>query len=117
MIKRSIRGYLHVLGAATVASWFIAAGAASASGLQYTQPAPAIIPTDELDFDASGLVETYQPAGPTLTRTNAFFQNLGTNGRTCFSCHQPQQGWTVSALGVQTRFLLTLGTDPIFRPV
>ncbi len=117
MIKRSLRRYWRILAAATAASWVIAAGAASASGQQYTQPAPAIIPTDELDFDASGLVQTYQPAGPTLTRTNAFFQNLGTNGRTCFSCHQPQQGWTVSALGVQTRFLLTLGTDPIFRSV
>jgi cytochrome c peroxidase len=45
------------------------------------------------------------------------FQNLGTNGRTCFTCHQPQNGWTVSAAGVQARFKASSGTDPIFRLV
>src|ERR1700761_8935309 len=102
MNKRSLRRYWPVLATVVMASWTLAASA------QSTQPAPAIIPTDELDLDPSGFVETYQPAGPTVTRNNAFFQNLGTNGRTCFSCHQPQQGWTVSALGVDARFLLTL---------
>ena len=57
-----------------------------------------------------GSVSTTIPAGrsppssrtaPTFTALNPFFQNLGTNGRTCFSCHQPQEGWTVSAAGVQ----------------
>ena len=81
------------------------------------QSAPRTIPRDEFDLDGSGLIETYQPTGPTLTKDNAFFQNLGSNGRTCFSCHQPDQGWTVSARGVQTRFLLSGGLDPIFRPV
>ena len=40
---------------------------------------------------------TDQPGGATHTASNPFFQNLGTNGRTCFTCHQPQTGWTVSA--------------------
>jgi hypothetical protein len=42
---------------------------------------------------------------------------MGTNGRTCFSCHQPDQGWSVSASGIQARFDKTGGLDPIFRPV
>jgi cytochrome c peroxidase len=84
---------------------------------QSSQAAPAVIPKDELDLDPSGLTETYQPAGPTVTKNNAFFQNLGTNGRTCFSCHQPDQGWGVSAQSIQLRFLLSAGLDPIFRPV
>src|SRR5262249_22059579 len=46
-----------------------------------------------------------------------FFQNLGTNGRTCFTCHQPQTGWTVSAQSVQDRFKSSSGADPIFRLV
>ena len=46
-----------------------------------------------------------------------FFRNLGTNGRTCFTCHQPQNGWTVSAASVQARFYTSFGTDPIFRLV
>ena len=48
---------------------------------------------------------------------NAFFANLGTNGRTCFTCHQPQTGWGVSAASVQARFYASFGTDPIFRLV
>jgi len=46
---------------------------------------------------------------------NEFFQSLGTNGRSCASCHQPQEGWTITPAGVRLRFLLSSGTDPIFR--
>jgi cytochrome c peroxidase len=81
------------------------------------QPTPPVIPTFETDFDASGLIATDQPGGPTATASNPFFQDLGTNGRTCFTCHQPQNGWTVSAQGVQARFYVSFGTDPIFRLV
>jgi cytochrome c peroxidase len=79
--------------------------------------APPVIPKDEFDVDATGAIETYQPAGVTITKNNAFFQDLGSNGRTCFSCHQPDQGWTVSAANVQLRFYRSNGLDPIFRPV
>jgi cytochrome c peroxidase len=80
-----------------------------------TQLTPLVIPSLEIDPDSSGLVATDQPAGATYTPLNAFFQNLGTNQRTCFTCHQPQTGWTVSAASVQQRFLFSLGNDPIFR--
>ena len=82
-----------------------------------TQPTPPVIPQFEADFDPSGLIATDQPNGATKTSANAFFQDLGTNGRTCFTCHQPQNGWGVSAAGVQARFYTSFGTDPIFRLV
>jgi len=82
-----------------------------------TQISPIVIPSFEFSPDPSGLIATDQPGGPTFPPLNAFFQNLGTNGRTCFTCHQPQTGWTVSAAGVQNRFDVSLGTDPIFRLV
>jgi hypothetical protein len=82
-----------------------------------TQSTPAIIPKDELDLDQSGLLETYNPSGPTVTKKNAFFQDLGTNGRTCFTCHQPDQAWSVTPDNIKLRFLLSGGQDPIFRPV
>ena len=62
-----------------------------------------------------GSIATNQPGGATPTAQNAFFGNLGTNNRTCFTCHQPQTGWTVSAASVQSRFNAGQGTDPIFR--
>jgi cytochrome c peroxidase len=81
------------------------------------QPTPPVIPGFEADFDASGLIATDQPSGATTTASNPFFQDLGTNGRTCFTCHQPQTGWTVSAHSVQARFYASFGSDPIFRLV
>ena len=81
------------------------------------QPTPPVIPRFSVDPDPTGAVATFQPNGATFTVNNAFFQNLGTNGRTCFSCHQPQDGWGVSAADVATRFAASRGTDPIFRLV
>src|ERR1700680_3781705 len=65
--------------------------------------------------DASGFVETYNVNNAPISLTGAFFQSLGTNGRSCASCHLPTEGWSISAAEVQLRFRLTRGLDPIFR--
>ena len=62
----------------------------------------------------SGQSATFTSDG-SIDLNNPFFQSLGTNGRTCATCHQPDQGWSVSADQVQARFDSTDGTDPIFR--
>ncbi len=58
-------------------------------------------------FTSNGFVDPFNP----------FFQKLGTNGRTCNSCHLENQGWGISAEGVQQRFEESFGLDPIFRTV
>src|SRR5215469_16346029 len=65
--------------------------------------------------DPSGFVETYNINGAAIDLTGPFFQSLGTNGRSCSSCHRPAEAWSVSAAEVQLRFLVTQGLDPIFR--
>ncbi len=65
--------------------------------------------------NGSGLVETYNINNAPISLKGAFFQSLGTNGRSCASCHLPTEGWGVSAVEIQLRFLLTQGMDPIFR--
>src|SRR5207248_2372801 len=65
--------------------------------------------------NASGLVATYNAGGTAIDLSGPFFQSLGTNGRSCGSCHQPAQGWSVSAQEVKARFESTQGLDPIFR--
>jgi cytochrome c peroxidase len=82
-----------------------------------SQATPPIIPKFEIDDDTTGRIASFQPNGATITSNNPFFQNLGTNGRTCFTCHQPQTGWSVSAASVRARFAASGGTDPIFRLV
>jgi hypothetical protein len=47
--------------------------------------------------------------------TGSFFQRLGTNGRSCGTCHQASDAWGVSAAHVADRFEDTQGLDPIFR--
>lgn len=66
-------------------------------------------------LDSSGLVATYNMNQGPIDLSGPFFQSLGTNGRSCGSCHRPAQAWTISADEVKLRFLLTRGMDPIFR--
>jgi cytochrome c peroxidase len=64
--------------------------------------------------DPTGIVRTYNVNGA-IDFDNPFFQSLGTNGRSCGSCHQPADGWTIVPSHVQARFEATDGEDPIFR--
>jgi hypothetical protein len=66
-------------------------------------------------LNSSGFVETYNLNNTAIDLTGPFFQSLGTNGRSCSSCHRPEGAWSISATQVQARFLLTQGLDPIFR--
>lgn len=82
-----------------------------------SEEAPPEIPKLATYPDAAGLIATYQPGGPTRTADNPFFQSLGTNGRSCVTCHEPQTAWGISAQSVQARFAASGGRDPIFRLV
>lgn len=84
---------------------------------QNSQAAPTTIPMFGVAPDPSGRIATFQPNGATATADSAFFQDLGSNGRTCFTCHRPQTGWTISAADVQARFEASSGTEPLFRLV
>jgi cytochrome c peroxidase len=70
----------------------------------------------ELDRNPSGESITLSSGGR-IDRGNPFFANLGANGRSCESCHQSAEGWTITPGGVRERFEASGGTDPIFRPV
>ena len=66
--------------------------------------------------DASGAFATTSTAG-VIDTANPFFQSLGSNGRSCVTCHTPTEAWSITPQDVQLRFLATGGTEPIFRPV
>lgn len=78
---------------------------------------PTEVAQDETDVDPSGKLGSYQPDGGTSTATNAFFQELGTNGRTCATCHQPPSGMSVSVQNIQARYQACGALDPIFAPI
>jgi cytochrome c peroxidase len=78
---------------------------------------PPVVPENETDNDPTGKIGSYQPGGPTKTSQNAFFASLGTNGRSCITCHQPPNGMSVSVKNIDDRYNATGGTDPIFDPI
>lgn len=87
------------------------ASIAVVNGGQFTS-----IPNGVLFPNPSGASQTYSTTGG-IDLTGPFFQSMGTNGRSCASCHLPTEGMSISAANVQTRFMLTQGQDPIFRTV
>jgi cytochrome c peroxidase len=62
----------------------------------------------------NGVAQSFDSAGP-LDTTGPFFQSLGSNGRSCVTCHQPGDNWSVTPKSIRARFDRTQGTDPIFR--
>jgi len=61
--------------------------------------------------DPTGILSTYGP----VDVTNPFFQRLGTNGRTCNTCHIASSAWSLTPADVRSKFHATSGLDPIFR--
>ena len=64
----------------------------------------------------TGTISTYSATG-SIDPTGVFFQSLGTNGRTCASCHQLNQGMSINAASTLALFQSTNGTDPLFAAV
>jgi cytochrome c peroxidase len=93
--------------------WCVAAGAL----LLATGAAAVVIPSLFPFLDPTGIVSTYNTNGPINEDTNLFFQSLGTNGRTCASCHVLGNAMGLSTQNVQERFFLTQGSDPLFAAV
>jgi cytochrome c peroxidase len=87
---------------------------------------PCLADNDGNDRDSSKAIQQAQDATGTLgifnangrTRTDGpFFQSLGTNGRSCATCHVAEQAFSFSAAGARERFEHTHGHDPLFAAV
>lgn len=98
-------------------AWLAAAHAQALSvPLQATasQITPTTIPGFASSPDTTGWLGTYQPGGATTTAGNAFFQSLGANGVTCFTCHQPSMDMSFTPINAQQRYLKYGLKDPLF---
>src|SRR5438094_2100480 len=82
------------------------------SGQQFS-----FIPNGTFLANPGGASETYSATGGGIDLTGPFFQSMGTNGRSCATCHQPSDAMSVAAANAQQRFDQTQGMDPIFRTV
>ncbi len=82
------------------------------------------LPNDVPVLDATGVFTTASAHG-FIDLNNEFFQDLGTNGRRCVSCHVPTAGWTITPHELQAVFDATdggvfedgFGLSAVFRSV
>lgn len=94
---RAVLGMVAVVGAATAV-------------------VAATIPNLFPFLDSTGAVATFTSAGK-FDESGPFFQSLGTNGRTCASCHIVGNAMGLSAAHAEAVYERTNGTDPLFAAV
>jgi hypothetical protein len=102
---------IPALAGALLACISVAAAVHAESLEDFVRSLPNLFPLP----NPSGFVATYNVNNTSIDLTGPFFQSLGTNGRSCSSCHRPAEAWSISASEVRLRLLLTQGLDPIFR--
>jgi cytochrome c peroxidase len=111
MISHKIISVVFSAVVALLSSFGIAAAGPTTLGSNGNGPSILYLP------NPSGTLKVIFTDGRFFDLTNPFFQDLGTNGRTCFSCHKPNDGWTITPPTVQAIFRATKGLDPLFNPV
>jgi cytochrome c peroxidase len=89
----------------------------AAAAVAFSDSLGPFIPKFQIFRDPDGAFATINAGGPTDTSTNPFFLSMGTNGRTCVTCHQPSDAFSITPPHLRERFEATAGTDPIFQPV
>ena len=105
------RKVLLAVAGALVSAFTACGGGGSTGGNVITPPSTF----HETSQDPSGTLDTF--SHQKIDRTGPFFAKLGSNDRSCASCHDAADGWSVTPAHLQQRFNDTQGTDPIFRTV
>src|SRR6266496_492456 len=106
----------HSLLSGVVALAGAAFGCSAAVGDDGTDETVDALTTNVSFPDAFGTVKVISTdAAKGIDFNNPFFKNLGTNGRTCNSCHKLENSLGISVRSIQAIFTKTDGRDPIFR--
>ncbi|MGC1459278.1 MAG: hypothetical protein WA825_13475 [Steroidobacteraceae bacterium] len=98
-----------VAASALAVAWLTAFLPAVASSADGTSNSSSLL-------DPTGAIATYSDNGSIAT-TGAFFESLGTNGRSCSTCHVASQAFGLSVAGVRARFFSGGGRDALFAPI
>ena len=81
-------------------------------------PARGIPLAASKDFDdPSGQLRLLNKSGEVQTKGHPFFTPLGSNGRSCVTCHQPTTAMSLSLDLIRNRWTDTNGKDPLFAAV
>jgi cytochrome c peroxidase len=74
------------------------------------------IPNNHPTGNPGGKSATFSTQG-FVDLTGEYFQAQGSNGRSCASCHIPQEAWSINPGTLQRLFNETGGTHPVFNPL
>ncbi|HKO36480.1 MAG TPA: hypothetical protein VJV21_08375, partial [Pyrinomonadaceae bacterium] len=74
------------------------------------------IPNNQAVKNPGGKAATFS-AQCFVNLTGEYFQAQGTNGRSCASCHVPEEAWSINPGTLQHLFDETDGKHPIFNPL
>ena len=99
-------------------SFAVAVGAATADqqGLAQVSSLIPFLPNNFPHLNPSGLAATFSTEG-VIDLQGEYFQAQGTNGRSCSTCHIPQEAWAINPETIRWLFARTGGTHPIFNPL
>jgi hypothetical protein len=75
---------------------------------------PDSIPNNHPISNAGGKGASFSTQG-SINLTGEFFQAQGTNGRSCASCHTPEESWSITPATLQHLFDETDGLHPVFN--
>ena len=75
---------------------------------------PSSIPNNLPHPNPGGKAATFSTQGD-VNLTGEYFQAQGSNGRSCVSCHIPEEAWSINPGTLQDLFDQTDGTHPIFN--
>jgi cytochrome c peroxidase len=75
-----------------------------------------LAPSKDFD-DPSGQLRLLNKSGEVQTKGHPFFTPLGSNGRSCVTCHQPTSAMSLSLDLIRLRWADTNGKDPLFAAV
>src|SRR5215204_3394710 len=109
---RKVRATAVAVALAALA-WGLAYGLGPAP-VSATGAGPDTIPNNRPAPNPNGAAATFSTAG-SVDLTCEYFQAQGTNGRSCATCHIPEEAWSINPRTLQRLFSETGGKHPVFN--
>ena len=75
------------------------------------------LPMFALFQDSTGDLTVLNMDGPFATRHHPFFEDVGTNGRACITCHQPSSAMGLAVERIRQQYDDTRGHDSVFAAI
>src|SRR5215213_10169313 len=109
---RKVRATAVAVALAALA-WGLAYGLGPAP-VSATGAGPNQIPNNRPAPNPNGAAATFSTEG-SVNLTGEYFQAQGTNGRSCATCHIPEEAWGINPGTLQRLFTETDGKHPVFN--